>query len=177
MKDPALCWRRAGAEILRMRSKDRGRRDADPRTAERLSTASGCRKRSTWGRRAGAVFAAAACASSVAVGAGVAPAVPSTSSAVPAKATHHLTVGLSNGAIVGLGDTLKVHQGEAVEIEVASDRAMTLHVHGYELTAEVAPQRRATIAFIATLPGRFPVHQHGGGRENHRAVFFIEVHP
>ena len=90
--------------------------------------------------------------------------------APPAKS---FTVALVGGKVQG-SDTLKVKQGERVELQVSGDRPTVLHLHGYEIEAKIAPPKPAVLAFKADLAGRFPVHEHGGG---HRAVLFIEVHP
>ena len=74
-------------------------------------------------------------------------------------------------------DTLKVRQGDEVQVRFTSDRPVVLHLHGYELDAKVTPPATATMTFKATLAGRFPVHEHREGAGNHRAVLFIEVHP
>jgi len=74
-------------------------------------------------------------------------------------------------------DTLRVHQGDQVEVRFKSDRPVVLHLHGYDIDATVTPPATATLTFKATLAGRFPVHEHREGAGNHRAVLFIEVHP
>jgi hypothetical protein len=87
------------------------------------------------------------------------------------------TVELAGGRVKGGDETLKVHQGDQVQVRFSSDRPMVLHVHGYELEAKIAPPAPTLLSFKADLPGRFPVHEHREGAGNHRAVLFIEVHP
>lgn len=50
-----------------------------------------------------------------------------------------------------------IDRGDSIEVVVRSDVADHIHVHGYDLTADVAPGRPARIAFEATIPGRFEV--------------------
>lgn len=50
-----------------------------------------------------------------------------------------------------------VHQGDSVVLVVESDVADEVHVHGYDVSRDVAPGRTARIAFVANLPGRFEV--------------------
>jgi hypothetical protein len=50
-----------------------------------------------------------------------------------------------------------VEQGERVVVVVRSDVADHVHVHGYDLLADVGPGKRARIAFRATMPGRFEI--------------------
>jgi hypothetical protein len=52
---------------------------------------------------------------------------------------------------------IKVQQGEMVELVVSSDRADEVHVHGYDIKADVMPTRTARIAFRARLAGRFEI--------------------
>lgn len=50
-----------------------------------------------------------------------------------------------------------VSQDDRVVLLVGSDVSDHVHVHGYDLFADVAPGERARIAFRATIPGRFEV--------------------
>ncbi|MCT7378145.1 hypothetical protein [Chelativorans salis] len=53
--------------------------------------------------------------------------------------------------------TLVVDQGDSIELRWTSDRAMALHLHGYDLEAEVEPETEATVSFDARAAGRFLV--------------------
>jgi len=48
-----------------------------------------------------------------------------------------------------------VQQGSQVVFVVTSVLADEVHLHGYDLSADVAPGKPATIRFKATAPGRF----------------------
>jgi hypothetical protein len=50
-----------------------------------------------------------------------------------------------------------VDQGDRVVLVVTSDVADEVHVHGYDLSRDLVPGRRARIAFRARLPGRFVI--------------------
>jgi hypothetical protein len=50
-----------------------------------------------------------------------------------------------------------VEQGDRVVLVVTSDVSDHVHLHGYDLTRDVAPGRVARIRFRATVPGRFEV--------------------
>jgi FtsP/CotA-like multicopper oxidase with cupredoxin domain len=52
---------------------------------------------------------------------------------------------------------VRVDRGEKVRIRVQADRAEEVHVHGYDLSADVAPGRPAVIAFTADAAGVFEV--------------------
>jgi hypothetical protein len=48
-------------------------------------------------------------------------------------------------------------KGDRVVVLVTSDVADEVHVHGYDLSRELAPGAPARIAFKATIPGRFEI--------------------
>jgi nitrous oxide reductase len=50
-----------------------------------------------------------------------------------------------------------VQQGDRVALVVTSDVADEIHVHGYDISRDVAAGGTARIAFRATIPGRFEV--------------------
>jgi FtsP/CotA-like multicopper oxidase with cupredoxin domain len=83
-----------------------------------------------------------------------------------------------NGAVAGVpGDTVKVKQGDDLELKWSSDKPMELHLHGYDIEVKVSPQAPALMKFKANIPGRFPIEQHGQGPGHHKAVLYLEVHP
>ncbi|MFD0478149.1 hypothetical protein ACFQ0B_65710 [Nonomuraea thailandensis] len=53
-------------------------------------------------------------------------------------------------------------KGRQVSLTVTSDVADELHVHGYDLVAELRPGVPVTIRFTADLTGVFQVETHGG---------------
>ena len=71
---------------------------------------------------------------------------------------------------------LRLVQGEAVELRVASDRATVLHLHGYRIETRAEPNAPAVMAFTARAAGRFAVETHAAN-DRHVALFYIEVHP
>ena len=93
-----------------------------------------------------------------------------------AAADQAFSVELKGGRVRG-DETLKVKQGDQVQVRLSSDRPMMLHLHGYDLDVKVAPPAPALLTFKAGIAGRFRVHEHREGAGNHRAVLFIEVHP
>lgn len=57
----------------------------------------------------------------------------------------------------------QVEQGQTVRIVVDTDVADEVHVHGYDLMAEVEPGRPAELVFEATAPGVFEVELEDAG--------------
>ena len=66
-----------------------------------------------------------------------------------------------------------VAQGRTVVITVTSDVADEVHVHGYDLMADVAPGAPATIRFTADAPGRFEIELENTGVQ----IAELEVRP
>jgi hypothetical protein len=50
-----------------------------------------------------------------------------------------------------------VRRGRRVVVRVRSDVADHIHLHGYDLMADVAPGAPAELAFTADVPGRFEI--------------------
>jgi FtsP/CotA-like multicopper oxidase with cupredoxin domain len=96
--------------------------------------------------------------------------------AAAAASSQSFSVEFKGGRVKG-DETLKVHQGDQVQVRLSSDQPMVLHLHGYDIDARVAPTTPALLTFKADVAGRFPMHEHREGAGNHRAVLFIEVHP
>ena len=64
---------------------------------------------------------------------------------------------VSGGKVNGGIQRPKVDQGDHVVIVVTSDVADEVHLHGYDLHADVEAGGKARIPFVATIPGRFEV--------------------
>jgi FtsP/CotA-like multicopper oxidase with cupredoxin domain len=80
--------------------------------------------------------------------------------------------------IAEMGTTLGVNEGDQLSIEVASDRDVTLHLHGYDLTLNVTAGDLALWNIRATHTGRFPLEIHGTGAETAKGpLLYLEVLP
>jgi hypothetical protein len=81
---------------------------------------------------------------------------PSTTTAppVPDVVTIRVTVG-ANG--VESVRRFSVRRGREVVLVVTSELADHVHLHGYDLMADVAPGAPGTIRFTADAPGRFEI--------------------
>jgi hypothetical protein len=67
----------------------------------------------------------------------------------------------------------KVDEGDLVVIVVDADVSDEIHLHGYDLSADVAPGDPAHLEFRAKIPGRFEVEL----EERSRQIAEIEVEP
>lgn len=86
-------------------------------------------------------------------------------------------------ALVGK-NTFRVTQGQTVELRWSADEAVELHLHGYDVLANVKPDAPAVMRFKAHATGRYPVtvhgfggtHSHGGGHSE-KTMLYLEVYP
>lgn len=69
--------------------------------------------------------------------------------------------------------TLSATAGDTVSIRVRSDRAATLHLHGYDRELRVPADGQATLRLDAAIPGRFPIELHGG--HGHGPILYLEI--
>ena len=86
-------------------------------------------------------------------------AAPST----PSAAGQRIEVTVTGGQVSGDTGRVAVPAGEHVTLVVTSDAPDELHVHGYDLGADLAPGTPATVEFDATIPGVFEVELHDAG--------------
>ncbi len=99
-------------------------------------------------------------------------------------ATRRIAVDLRDGRAEGDGivrpargaGTLRLRQGERVEILWSVDRPADIHLHGYGVEVRAGAGEVATMAFTARAAGRFAIETHdAGGR--HVTILYLEVHP
>ena len=81
---------------------------------------------------------------------------------------------IENGRIAGNVRTVRVQQGEAVELRWSADRRTNVHLHGYDIEITVNPGQTQVMAFRARATGRFPIESHG---DRHTVLVYLEVHP
>jgi hypothetical protein len=94
---------------------------------------------------------------------------PATTAEPPATTTAPDTVQLDYVVVAGKpqGGIARdsVDRGQTVAITVTSDVADEVHVHGYDLMADVAPGNPVRIEFTATLTGRFEIELEGRNKQ------------
>lgn len=84
-----------------------------------------------------------------------------------------IEITVRNAAPVGGIVRAKVDEGGLVVIVVDADVSDEIHLHGYDLSADVAPGDPARLEFRANIPGRFEVEL----EERSRQIAEIEVEP
>ena len=96
------------------------------------------------------------------------------------RRTFSLTI--SQGQVAANNRTIKVLEGDLVELQWIADEKLTLHLHGYDVTLELMAGEPGTMGFTAHAAGRYPVaiHRstdHNNGGHHKSAVLHVEVHP
>lgn len=98
------------------------------------------------------------------------PATPRATGSAPAEATPSPTAAarrfefmIVNGVADPPLERVSVERGTAVRIVVASDRPDELHLHGYDLRAEVGPDREAVLELRLAEAGLFELELHDSG--------------
>jgi plastocyanin len=112
---------------------------------------------------AGLTACAGTAAPDTAAGSSSAGTAPSSSASTPAG--QRIEVQVSGGQVSGDTGRVPVAAGEHVTLVITSDVADEVHVHGYDLEAELSPGQPTEIAFDATIPGVFEVELHEAGTQ------------
>lgn len=68
---------------------------------------------------------------------------------------------------------LRVRQNDAVTIHIASDEAEEFHLHGYDRSVDIGPDKAATLSFTASASGNFVFELEGSKTE----IGTVEVLP
>jgi hypothetical protein len=80
-------------------------------------------------------------------------------------------VRVAGGKVETAQRRVRVSRGDRVRIQVQSDQADEVHVHGFDLSEEVGPGKPATIEFTTDLPGVWEVELENAKRK----LFDLEV--
>ena len=60
---------------------------------------------------------------------------------------------------------LNFDEGDTVRFRVRNPEAEEIHVHGYDITKEIEPNKTATVSFKATITGIFEIEFHGSAEQ------------
>ena len=83
---------------------------------------------------------------------------PGVAAAAPLPQAIQLVV--KGGRLASGPAVIQVTQGTEVLIDVVSDKADELHVHGYNLSVDLRPGAPAQLRFVADKTGRFEYELH-----------------
>ena len=92
-------------------------------------------------------------------------------------AARTIDLRLAGNRLSGGSDTVRVKVGELVQLRWTSDTHGSLHLHGYDVEADVTPASPVSMLLLADAAGRFPVEVHGTGGGPEQTVFYLEVYP
>jgi heme/copper-type cytochrome/quinol oxidase subunit 2 len=80
-----------------------------------------------------------------------------TTTTTPANQPQRVSVRFENGEVVGGLVRADIELDSRVELVVRADVEDEVHLHGYDLSADVAPGQPARISFTADVAGEFEV--------------------
>lgn len=98
-----------------------------------------------------------------------------------AQEVRRFDLALKAGGLPKEQRTIKVQQGDNVELRWTSDQPVRLHLHGYDVEVAVKPGEPTVTVLNARMAGRFSVdklqEQKSGGHQHGGKVLYLEVHP
>jgi hypothetical protein len=70
---------------------------------------------------------------------------------------RQIRISYRGGKLSGDSGTVRVSRGDEIQLTVRADVEEEVHVHGYDLSAEVGPGHPARINFVADQKGAFTI--------------------
>jgi heme/copper-type cytochrome/quinol oxidase subunit 2 len=90
---------------------------------------------------------------------------------------HVFALEIHSEAPTAKPQVLAVRQNDKVEIRVSSDKAVQVHLHGYDIEKDVVPNVVTSLRLTATATGRFPIEIHSKEPLKQRPLAYLEVRP
>ena len=87
---------------------------------------------------------------------------------------NEILISIKNGNVQG-HEIVGVKKGQQVKLNFTSDQRMSIHLHGYDIEAEIPMDKSETIEFEAHATGRFSVTTHISD-DNHSSHGSQEIH-
>ncbi len=84
---------------------------------------------------------------------------------------------IKNGQVAAENNTIKVNQGDRITLVWTADKAVKLHLHGYDIHLHLKPRETTMMKFEAHSTGRFPFAIHDTGGREKNTLMYLEVHP
>jgi hypothetical protein len=88
-----------------------------------------------------------------------------------------LEVAIHNAESPAKPPVLSVLQNDQVVVRLTSDKPLHVHLHGYDIESDVAPNLVTSLRFTATATGRFPIEIHSNEPRKPRPLAYLEVRP
>ena len=83
-----------------------------------------------------------------------------TPTAVPSVPVTVIEISLKDGKVAPNGDRVAVDKGTILQLEITSDHADKVHVHGYDVEIAVKPGAGVTRRITLDQVGRFEIESH-----------------
>lgn len=90
------------------------------------------------------------------------------------KKRRKIDLEIRDGKVMSDKNSVRVIEGENVQLNWTTDEPVELHLHGYDIWANAKPGETASMEFPAVATGRFPISSHEFG---HATVIYLEVYP
>jgi|TARA_B110000196_G_scaffold298185_1_gene289848 FtsP/CotA-like multicopper oxidase with cupredoxin domain len=90
------------------------------------------------------------------------------------KKLHTVNLEVRKGKVTPARKTIRVTEGENVQIHWTTDEAAEIHLHGYDIDIKAEPGQTVSMKFEVHATGRFPITLHGFG---HHTLIYLEVYP
>lgn len=71
-----------------------------------------------------------------------------------------IAVVIADGKVSPNAENVRVKEGETVQVTITSDVDESIHVHGYDQTAEASPGKPGAVTFTADVKGVFEIETH-----------------
>jgi len=94
-----------------------------------------------------------------------------------------LDLEIKQGRFTASNNTVRVTEGDTVELRITSDRAGELHLHGYDVSIRLKAGPPVVTVLEANVAGRFPITSHGfegdakGKHRHDKTLLYLEVYP
>ena len=87
--------------------------------------------------------------------------------------THEVVLRFEGGKLVQGPELSAVKKGDSIELTITADAEEEFHLHGYDQSTDVGPDKEPTLTFLADTAGRFVAELEGSKEE----VWVLEVMP
>lgn len=75
-----------------------------------------------------------------------------------------IAVVVADGTVSPNAEDVKIKQGQTVRVTIRSDVSESIHVHGYDKTAEAEADKPGEVTFTADVKGVFEIETHESGK-------------
>lgn len=92
--------------------------------------------------------------------------------------TRTLNLTVEKGKVTNSDKTVRLTEGDKVNLIWTADQALELHLHGYDRKLNIKPGSEARMELDADLVGRFPIEVHGHSHGlKEKTILYLEIYP